>query len=317
MFEKLNKKLEKIPTGWLNFLTIISSAVTIITPIVGLFTIKKMYPDKHNIFIIYFVTICVLVFMLLIMSRYMLKYRKILVEVKSTTSEKFFDTNRQFRNNYFDIDKIEKEGKLSVEYLTAKVEGMLKDSLDDICEIYKAFSGQKVSACIKYIDSVGSVELDAATLRTFVRSTNADVKRCERDNNLTRSIYIKDNSDFYEILNPNNKQFYFYQQNLIEYAKNCEKMGSEYKNSTHEWELYYKGTIVVPISIANKRVAFSGKEHCYNVLGFLCIDSLSTEAFLKSEETYNVNIAQAVAAQMYIMLNQYQQYLKKLTDGCE
>lgn len=225
MFEKLNKKLEKIPTGWLNFLTIISSAVTIITPIVGLFTIKKMYPDKHNIFIIYFVTICVLVFMLLIMSRYMLKYRKILVEVKSTTSEKFFDTNRQFRNNYFDIDKIEKEGKLSVEYLTAKVEGRLKDSLDDICEIYKAFSGQKVSACIKYIDSVGSVELDDATLRTFVRSTNADVKRCERDNNLTRSIYIKDNSDFYEILNPNNKQFYFYQQNLIEYAKNCEKWG--------------------------------------------------------------------------------------------
>ena len=201
--------------------------------------------------------------------------------------------------------------------MTEKVEGMLKDSLDDICEIYKAFSGQKVSACIKYIDSVGSVELDDATLRTFVRSTNADVKRCERDNNLTRSIYIKDNSDFYEILNPNNKQFYFYQQNLIEYAKNCEKMGSEYKNSTHEWELYYKGTIVVPISIANKRVAFSGKEHCYNVLGFLCIDSLSTEAFLKSEETYNVNIAQAVAAQMYIMLNQYQQYLKKLTDGCE
>lgn len=93
--------------------------------------------------------------------------------------------------------------------MTAKVEGMLKDSLDDICEIYKAFSGQKVSACIKYIDSVGSVELDDATLRTFVRSTNADVKRCERDNNLTRSIYIKDNSDFYEILNPNNKQFYF------------------------------------------------------------------------------------------------------------
>ena len=38
MFDKVDKKFEKIPTGWLNFLTIISSAVTIITPIVGLFT---------------------------------------------------------------------------------------------------------------------------------------------------------------------------------------------------------------------------------------------------------------------------------------
>ena len=70
MFDKVDKKFEKISTGWLNFLTIISSAVTIITPVVGLFTIKKRYPDKHNIFIIYLVTICVLVFMLFIILRY-------------------------------------------------------------------------------------------------------------------------------------------------------------------------------------------------------------------------------------------------------
>lgn len=317
MFDKLNKMFEKIPTGWLNFLTIISAIMTIGSPFAGWIAIKAVYPDKPNILIIYSVIICVVVGMLLLMVRYMIKYRKILVEVKLATSEKFFDLNRQFRNTYFDIDKINKEGTLSIEYLTEKVERQLKSSLDDICEIYKAFSGQKVSACVKYIDSVGEVELNDATLRTFVRSTNADVKRCEQDNNLTDPIYIKDNSDFYEILDPNNQQYFFYQQNLIAYTEECAKRGSEYKNSTPSWYLYYKGTIVVPISIANKRLAFSGKKHHYDVLGFLCIDSLSTEAFLEREKNYNVNLAQAVAAQMYVTLNQYRQYLKNLTDGCE
>lgn len=94
--------------------------------------------------------------------------------------------------------------------------------------------------------------------------------------------------------------------------KKCEKQGSRYRNSTPDWYLYYQGTIVVPISIANKRL--NKKKSCYDVLAFLCIDSMSTEAFLKSEESYNINIARAVAAQMYIMLNQYRQYLKKLTE---
>lgn len=121
-------------------------------------------------------------------------------------------------------------------------------------------------------------------------------------------IYIKDNSDFYDILSPNSDRSYFYQQNLVEYAKKCEKQGSGYRNSTPDWYLYYQGTIVVPISIANKRL--NKKKSCYDVLAFLCIDSMSTEAFLKSEESYNINIARAVAAQMYIMLSQYRQYLK-------
>ena len=317
MLDKLNKIFEKIPTGWINFLTIISSIMAIGSPIAGWIAIKIVYPDKRSIHIIYAATICAVAGVLLLMARYMIKYRKILVDVKLTTSERFFYLNREFRNNYFDIDKISKEGTLSIEYLMEKVERLLKTSLDDICEIYRAFSGQKVSACVKYIDSVGSVELNDATLRTFVRSTNADVKRCELDNNLMEPIYIKDNSDFYEILDPHNKQYFFYQQNLIEYAKDCARRGSEYKNSTPAWYLYYKGTIVVPISIANRRLAFSGMNHHYDVLGFLCIDSLSTEAFLESEKNYNVNLAQAVAAQMYVILNQYRQYLKKLTDGCE
>lgn len=313
MLKRINKIFEKIPIGWINFMAIISFVGTMIIPLIGFVVIKIMHLDGTSLFWgIYIITLCVLIGMLINMFRYMVKYRKILVAVKGATSECLFHMNRQFRNSYFDIIQTRKDGKLSVEYLTTKVEGVLKSSLDDICEIYRAFTGQKVSACIKYIDSVGPVEVDTATIRTFVRSSNTAIKRCEFDNNLSTPIYIKDNSDFYDILSPNSDRSYFYQQNLVEYAKKCEKQGSGYRNSTPDWHLYYQGTIVVPISIANKRL--NKKKSCYDVLAFLCIDSMSTEAFLKSEESYNINIARAVAAQMYIMLNQYRQYLKKLTE---
>ena len=48
MFDKLNNKLEKIPAGFINFLTIFSSAVTIITPLIGFFTIRKMNLEEKN-----------------------------------------------------------------------------------------------------------------------------------------------------------------------------------------------------------------------------------------------------------------------------
>ena len=51
-------KLEKIPAGFINFLTIFSSAVTIITPLIGFFTIRKMNLEEKNLFIaIYIVTL--------------------------------------------------------------------------------------------------------------------------------------------------------------------------------------------------------------------------------------------------------------------
>lgn len=91
MFDKLNNKLEKIPAGFINFLTIFSSAVTIITPLIGFFTIRKMNLEEKNLFIaIYIVTLIITGSMLFNMYRYMIKYRKILVGVKFIISEKFF-----------------------------------------------------------------------------------------------------------------------------------------------------------------------------------------------------------------------------------
>lgn len=313
--KKIKEFWERIPIGFINFLTIVSSIITIATPIVGAISLKKLYPEKNVILIIYVVTIIVLLAMFVIMFRYMVKYRKLFIGARKIATSKFSSLNRNFRNSYFDILSYQKSNKLTVELLTEVVKNFLQKSLDDICEIYKEFSYQDISACIKYIDSIGKVDRERATIKTFVRSSSTDSKRNENDNNRLEPIYIKDNTDFYSILSPNstNKKSYFYQRNLVQYAKDAEKNGDSYNNSTKNWERYYKSTIVVPISIANKRLFFNSRNDCYDVIGFLCIDSLSTDAFLEKDERYNIDVAQAFAAEMYVILNQYKYYLTRLT----
>lgn len=313
--KKIKEFWEQMPIGFINFLTIVSSVITIVTPIAGGISLKKLYPEKNVVFIIYIVTIIVLLAMFVIMFRYMIKYRKLLFGTKKVITSRFSSLNKNFRNAYFDILSYRKNGKLTIELLTVMVKNFLQKSLDDICEIYKEFSYQDISACIKYIDCVGEVDREIATIKTFVRSTSTDSKRNENDDNNSDPIFIKDNTDFYSILSPNstNKKSYFYQRNLIKYAEDAEKNGDSYNNSTKNWERYYKSTIVVPISTANKRLFFNSRKDCYDVIGFLCIDSLSTDAFLEKDERYNIDVAQAFAAEMYVILNQYKHYLTNLT----
>lgn len=314
-FRKINEFCEKLPIGFINLISIISSVITIITPIVGIVSFLRFYPKNSAIFVIYIATVVILFAMLLIMLRYLIKYRNLMIGVKKVSTNKFFDLTRNFRNSYFDILSYKKTKKLTIELLTEKVEKFLRESLDDICQIFKEFTYQDVSACIKYIDCVGEVDRETATIKTFVRSSTSDAARSENDNSLQKPLYVKDNTDFYSILSPNsqNRKSYFYQRNLPNYAKELERNGEHYCNSTDNWERYYKSTIVVPISVANKRLFFNSRDDNYNVLGFLCIDSLSTDAFLEKDERYNRDIAKAFAAELYIILNQYRHYLAELT----
>lgn len=303
---------DNVPSSVLNFLTIVSAIITIIMPIIGGIGLKNLYPDENGIFLIFVVTVVVLVVMQLIVLRYMIKYKKLLMGTRKVTTSKFFQFTRNFRNSIFTILNYKLTEKLTVELLTEKTEAFLQIALDEICDIYKEFTHQEVFACIKYIDQVGNIDRDTATIKTFARSSNTDSERCENDNNNEKPVYVKDNTDFYSILSPNspNKKSYFYQGNLVKYAENKD---NNYNNSTRNWQEYYKSTIVVPISIANKRLYTSNIKHCYNVIGFLCMDSLSTDAFLEREERYNIDLAQAFAAEFYVFLSQYKDYLKELT----
>ena len=103
-----------------------------------------------------------------------------------------------------------------------------------------------------------------------------------------------------------------FQEALSEYKKELEKIGKTYRNTNENWSKYYQGTIVVPIRIEFKRLYHQKKNESYHIIGFLCVDSMSTDAFTEEQENYNVDIVKSYADIIYLLLSQYKHYLKKL-----
>lgn len=126
-----------------------------------------------------------------------------------------------------------------------------------------------------------------------------------------------DNTDFLYIVDPNRDSNlnYFYKGNLKDYAKELKQQGKQYRNTNANWENDYIGTIVVPIQIEHKRLYDSSQEESLHIIGFLCIDSKSSSAFLRRQEKANVDMLKSFADIIYILLSQYQHYLKKMTNN--
>lgn len=131
----------------------------------------------------------------------------------------------------------------------------------------------------------------AILLCSFCRSKNSDKNRKANDAIRTKSIKISDNTDFYDILDEKseNTNSYFYQGNLPQYDKDLKKAGKRYRNTTED----------------------------YDIVGFLCVDSLSTNAFRNTnfDKENNTNIVKSFAAEIYIILNKYNFYLQRINGG--
>lgn len=302
----MEKLFNKIPLWVINALSFISGILTVITT---LFTFVSLYKSWNNIYIFVFSGLCLLSFILILFFR-IRKYKKIVFERQQITSFVYHKLTHISRDVYFDNmrhhkDKLENISNLSDTYITHL--SVLLTHLSDMMEIY---CGQKISACIKLITKP-AVNIDDIILTTFCRSITSETMRGKYEKN--SEIKLVDNTDFLYIVDPNGDSNlnYFYQGNLKEFAKDLDKQGKKYRNTNTNWENDYIGTIVVPIQIEHKRLYDSPLEESLNVIGFLCVDSKSSSAFLKRQETANVDMLKSFADIIYILLSQYQHYLKK------
>lgn len=304
----MEKLFNKIPLWVINALSFISGILTVITT---LFTFVSLYKSWNNIYIFVFSGLCLLSFILILFFR-IRKYKKIVFERQQITSFVYHKLTHISRDVYFDNmrhhkDKLENISNLSDTYRTHL--SVLLTHLSDMMEIY---CGQKISACIKLITKP-AVNIDDIILTTFCRSITSETMRGKYEKN--SEIKLVDNTDFLYIVDPNGDSNlnYFYQGNLKEFAKDLDKQGKKYRNTNTNWENDYIGTIVVPIQIEHKRLYDSPLEESLNVIGFLCVDSKSSSAFLKRQETANVDMLKSFADIIYILLSQYQHYLKKMS----
>lgn len=328
----MKEKIKNIPYWVYDLLSVLSAIITIVTAIVAIFkaivSIKELedgtYVVSFNNLLLWFSIIILLCFSVCLVK--VLKYGKIVKNIRQVFSENYYLFLHDFRNTYFDILKQHKNKSGQSEQnrmilLTKDTQTLLINALDYLCEILTKNTGYKVCACVKLIENTGNVtniDKETATVTTFCRSKNTDKNRKANDEKDDKSISIKKNTDFYDILNkdsPTNS--YFYQTDLLQYAKNLKKVGRTYLNTTENFDKYYRGTIVAPIRIKRDKLHYITENNGYDILGFLCVDSLSVNAFRDDEfdrDNYS-NIVKSFAAEMYIILNKYNFYLNKINGG--
>ena len=246
----------------------------------------------------------------------------------SIVSQKYYQLLHDYRNVINDLECSYKKGKLTDEQLTVMVTRFLENSLDYLVDTLSEMSGQVISGCVKAIigGNCNRISYEEAKVNTFVRSHNTNPSRRSLDQRDEKEVFLRDNTDFMDIVaeDRNKDDPVFYQPNLKRYAEQLKEIGKVYRNSTPHWDEYYIGTIVAPIRIASKRLFYldnnfskrrakKGKKHSvYYTLGFLCVDSLSEEAFSWDKKENYTYIVKAYAAAMFNILSKNQFYLKRL-----
>ena len=311
--DKIKKYLEGVPIYVINGITILSFASVPISFIIQAILIWLEKIDGFQFNIIWTVVFISIVCVSLLKIR---KYHSLLFNRMDVVSSGFSSFLKSSQDVYFEIMKAHKDNTLTLELLRKTYKSELENILDNLSNIMKSYTGRDVSACIKIINYNKSknpnniIDLNNATVSTLCRSKNSQGRGQYEVAN--RPIYIKDNTDFREIVDEtiNTGKPYFYVKNLKEYDDLLKKSNRKYQNTNDDYANFYLGTIVMPIRIETEKVYNISKSATYDIIGFLCVDSLATDAFLPKQEVFNCNIVRAFADNIYVLLGQYAHYLK-------
>ena len=316
----MEKLANKIPIWAVNLITVVSGIITIITAFVGLGNLININ-DKQPYHWVYIIVIFALLFVVFIFFLHIRKYRQASSARLKVTSFNYHKLTHNCRDIYFDTMHNHKTKKENITTLTEGIKQNCSVILDNLCELMNDYTGQEVNACIKLVsyinddEDVVSENMQDITLSTLCRSHNSSTERGNYEEK--RPIKLVDNTDFLDIIDNVNgsTKNYFYKGNLKEYDQQLKNAGKSYCNTHLNWERFYIGTIVVPIQIQFRRLYYTQKNNACHVIGFLCVDSLSPNAFDDKQENFNVDTVKSYADLLYILLGQYKYYLKKINES--
>ena len=265
----------------------------------------------------YAINIFLSIFFPLVIVLLIFKLVKFMKISASRLSYFYTNLNRAFeevKRSLF-LNKIRyQSGILSKSELENESQVNLQEIIDCLAEILTASSGRIVRTCVKNFDFTHQesqpIDLRDATVYTLVRSSNTQQERVIDD----KPTKVKENTASLAIVQRNLSHFAC--SNLQTYRRNFKQddmIIPQYTNARNDWKKYYIATIVVPIRLGIE----SNDVVEYNLLGFLCADSLSKAAFQKKELRYYTNLMQAFADILYIYLDDYFYYRATMSDKNE
>lgn len=327
IFKKFKNSLSSEARDLIEFYSALTGLISFIVLICqGIYWIIQQFKsakgENADVDIIPWILFALSAVVIFILLRKVRQYKKSLWYRKTIVLEEYEKVISGFGDFYFELLKYYKKKELTADILTSSVRNYLQILLDSICEIYSVYTGQEMHSCIKIIGTEDknydylndTIDLDQAIIHTFVRSSNTPRERKKSVNNVP--VPLNKNTDFKSIVQPDecNREPYFYVENLEKYKEYLETIGQEYENTTLNCTNFYKGVIVVPIMIGHNKLHFTKIEsdNEYHILGFLCIDTLSTGAFIGESRKQFIDIAFSFAEIAYLVLNKYKYYYSKI-----
>lgn len=283
--------------------------------------IKKIVKIQINQTLFAWICCGILIVIIAFMRYKMIQYKTNLWKRKNVVNKSYFALLNEFQVFYFKLLKYHKEKHIDQEVLTDMVESQLKKGLDEICEIFKVYTGEDdINSCVKIITSEtdnlvpDKIDVENSQVYTFVRSSNTSTERKNTSEN--SPVSLKKNTDFKFIVNPPEyyRKGFFYEKDLHkfdEWLKNVAGKDAKYENTNENFWNYYRGVIVVPIRAEHKTLHFTCAKEDYHIIGFLCVDTMSTSAFITENTTPFINIMNAFASLFYLLLNKYKYYLER------
>jgi hypothetical protein len=187
------------------------------------------------------------------------------------------------RNKHFDLRRLYLDegiqNNAKIKAVRNELENTGKEFVTYVAELLSSLSKHDVNVCIKAIEEprqrIASESEDWKNV--FVYTLCRSPKSKDRPKSAPKRVSVAENTDFLRIMRDDGD--IFYAPDLVKYHKMQRKLGDPdgYLNSTNNWTDYYRSTIVAPIRIEASRI---GVDHArYDLLGFLCADSMSTKAF--------------------------------------
>lgn len=311
------KLFDRIPNAILNFITIVSGIISIgafLYDFVGMFLpLEEIELVKIIEYVAdYFVVVYAFTIVLLV-------YKCTIYYSEADIRLKRFPTEfHRLTHVYRDLDQVVRTGlenhTLNDALVFTRVQAFCADALDSLCYLLTHICNEEVYGCVKLVDAPEDCTprtIIDQTVTDFVRSNNTPKSR---HSSRPKSVLIRENTDFLELMDYNSIRNQFYQSDLLEYSKKLREDDHEYKNSTPNWSDKYRSTVVVPIQVENYLLA-NKEEDAYHVIGFLCLDANRAGAFSEKNKEPIIQLVKAYADLMYSALMLFSVAMWAVMDG--
>ena len=293
----------------INLITAIIEFLTVIIPVFIGFAFKKIYV---YLFIVIFIDLAIVIITIICISIRTRNLQRCIGNLNKRISLCERDLYYTMKNSYKRDDNISTMNEITI--------SGLRNYVNLIAELLSKYVKKTVTVSIRFFEEIQS-PIDNSFLSVLVFSEN-----CEKDrenifkNNKINKKQISKNTDFKSIISEQreNQLDYFYESNLNNLHKKLKSPNCVgYENTTPNWNLFYKGRIIIPIYMEDHILFFKTEKTGRDIKGFLCADVKQANKFPTSNKKkyFLIDLLESYSSKLHIILNKYNYYLDNMAKG--